>query len=589
MIRNYLGKETKVGYWNRVLSQRIARRRALALAGAGLTGAALLAACGGDDADDAAGPTSAAGATSAPGTAAATSTPGTAAGTPQRGGRLVFPTRSGQLKNWNPVSDNAAAGMAGSNAYDRLLSTTLASRGFKLEAAASVEIPDATTVIFKLRPGMVYQDVPPVNGRALKADDVVQTQIYVKDLTTAFDNGFQRNFLGSISAPDDQTVVLELSQPDAYLFSSSHLGTQSTQHIIPPETFDGLDDKPWIGSGPYQLAEHSFGNRWLFERFDNYRGAGEGLPYIDEREYIVIDDNTALQAALLGGQIHYLGFIGTLLNYNTIADLADSSGGKITLETAPGLNPMNLYLNMAPQAPDFPWKTDIRVRQAFWRLTDKEQMLQLVYAGNGLIPTGLLPNGINKAYQLDAEESAEYFKYDVQEAKQLLDAASFDLDREWETTHAIPGSVNQVAGEVWQQQVAKVGMKTKVVPLPFGTWLQDKIASANYEIIVDEVIASDSPGFFLRLLHSDPRFVFKFFGLYDPQIDALIEKSEITTDFEENVKLVKEIQLESLKLYSSVYFLNTVDFFEAYDSRLQNMETSPLSIAKYRAGAWFKS
>ena len=35
------------------------------------------------------------------------------------------------------------------------------------------------------------------------------------------------------------------------------------------------------------------------------------------------------------------------------------------------------------------------------------------------------------------------------------------------------------------------------------------------------------------------------------QVDALIEKSETTLDFQENVKLVKQIQIEVLKKYST--------------------------------------
>jgi hypothetical protein len=36
-------------YWNKIVSQRLSRRRALAAAGGGAVGAAFLAACGGDD------------------------------------------------------------------------------------------------------------------------------------------------------------------------------------------------------------------------------------------------------------------------------------------------------------------------------------------------------------------------------------------------------------------------------------------------------------------------------------------------------------------------------------------------------------
>jgi hypothetical protein len=40
------------GYWTKVVSQRVSRRRALATTGAGAAAAAFLAACGGGDGDD---------------------------------------------------------------------------------------------------------------------------------------------------------------------------------------------------------------------------------------------------------------------------------------------------------------------------------------------------------------------------------------------------------------------------------------------------------------------------------------------------------------------------------------------------------
>ena len=42
----------------------------------------------------------------------------------------------------------------------------------------------------------------------------------------------------------------------------------------------------------------------------------------------------------------------------------------------------------------------------------------------------------------------------------------------------------------------------------------------------------------------------------DPQIDALIENFEQAVDYEEQVKLVKQAQLEAVKKFSSCYLVD---------------------------------
>src|SRR5690606_28136149 len=116
------------------------------------------------------------------------------ADTPQRGG--TYGSYMSTVANYNTVANyHDGYNNAGVTVYDRLLTATLDSRGYVLQAAESVELQDEVTVVFKLVPGMKTHNKAPVNGRPITAEDIVITQQYVTDLTNAENAGFQRTRL----------------------------------------------------------------------------------------------------------------------------------------------------------------------------------------------------------------------------------------------------------------------------------------------------------------------------------------------------------------------------------------------------------
>jgi peptide/nickel transport system substrate-binding protein len=531
--------------------------------------AAFTLACGGQKPEAKAPTTAPAVGTAAP---AAAGTP-----VPKRGGRLLgyVGTTSGST---NPV-ENAAEGyvLSGVHVYDRLISFRFgkdSAKEYVLEAAQSVEMPDPTTVIFKLKPGMKYHDRAPVNGRAVSAEDVVKTQLYVKDNPRS-NNSFQNGSMQSVEAPDAQTVVFKLRAPNAYLFSSWHLGSPTAQCIIPQELLDNLNNAWPVGSGPYQLAEYELNVRYLFRRYPGYREAGRGLPYIDEREYRVMIDPAAQEAAFRSEQIHVWDVPPTLVD-----QLRKDLSAKVEVHEL--LSPS--MFTVAANVTRPPWN-DIRVREAIYRILDKQQFLELLEGGKGRAAIGTLSPALEE-YQLDPKQVEKYFRQDPRAARQLLEAAGFDFSKEVEMSTNNQQRNNQ-GMEIFQQQASRAGIKVRTVSMPFAEWVQQKMFTGNWEMFYASWPAYDSPLAPLRLQHTNTNFIHRFTGLKDPETDRLIEKAEQTLDRAERVKLVKDIQIALLEKYTPFVPTHSPMVYIGRWKYVRDYEVSPPnSQALYRTEMW---
>ncbi len=557
-------------------SGRFGRRsllRAGGVAGVGLAGAALIG-CGDDDDEPTPVPT-APGGTATPGTTpAGTATP-SGPGDSRQGGMLSLSAGATQ-DNFNPVT-NPGEGMTLSaiHIYDRLMSPRPDDRVYVLEAAEEVELVDDTTVVFTLREGLVYQDRAPVDGRPVLADDVVQMQEYILQEAGAINTAFQQFSLASMEAPDDRTVIFHLQRPNAYLFSGTQLGFPPNHCIVPSELILGdLNQTEPVGSGPYQLASHQMGVRYSYERNPTYRGAADGLPYIDVRDRIVMTDGSALEAAFRSEQNH------VWIPPAEIADrLVNDLSDRIDVQEFTALEPFVWNMSRASDAFD-----DIRVREGIYRAFDAEEIITLVADGRAVPVPGKVSAALTD-YQLDESETAEYTRHDPEEARQLLDAAGFDFDRVYEFTTLL-NPVNDSALQVLYEQMRRIGIEGTFKVQPASEWLPNTAQTGDYDIGLVGFPAWDTPQQAMRLNHSEPGSINAWMGIRDPEIDVLIEESEVMLDRDENIDKVKEIQRALLENYAHLSYVWTAMNRELKWGYIRDWETNPANHPMYRVEAW---
>ncbi|MBI5947255.1 MAG: ABC transporter substrate-binding protein [Chloroflexi bacterium] len=429
------GQESQ--YWSRFWARRASRRRIIAGAGVGSLGLAGLAAVGcGDDDDN--GSTEATSTTSSSTGSPAASTPA-----PKKGGVTRFRTYQQGTLNYD-VFANTGLRVHGpaSFIYEPLVTMKYdaAPGSFTVEPglAGKWEQVDATTYTFHLRQDVKFHNKPPVNGRALVAQDVLYSLQRRMDPKSLF-YGAMFASVDSVTAPDANTVTIKTKTPFAPFlrYMTTYFAT-----IVAPEVEKQFGDytKPEsaIGTGRWVVDKVTPDVETVYKRNQNYYLTGVG-PYVDEHhEVVVLDDQTAI-ANFKAGDLDYIGQGSTLP-----ADLADQlkkDYSKAIIKEVVGGASAGPRMMMRAEVQDLPFK-DVKVRQAISLSLDRDGLLKGLFGGRGTLGQIIGPNfGPALSLPLDKlGEGSKYFKRDVTAAKALLSAAGYanGIDITFETLTSPP-------------------------------------------------------------------------------------------------------------------------------------------------------
>jgi len=324
---------------------------------------------------------------------------------------------------------------------------------------------DATVWTFALRDGVTFHD-----GSAFDAGDVVYSLERVLDPAMDSPARSAVRMITAVEAVDDMTVRITLDTP----FADMPLQLMDYRLRIIPEGSGDTIATTGIGTGPFRLETFDAeGTTVVVANMDYW----EGPPGVERMEIIGIPDGQARLQALLGGQI-------------------DMERG-ITAQQAPMLQGSDRFV--IQEIPTGNWRglvfrtdvepfTDPRVRKAVRLVADRQELVDLVLGGQGVVACD---TPVNPRDQYRAEMDCPQ---DIAQAKALLAEAGFPDGIDIDVHVATLEPTWPTMAVAYQQQAAKAGITVNVVQAPTDgywseVWMKKDVSATRWnERPADQVL-----------------------------------------------------------------------------------------------------
>lgn len=423
-----------------LFNAKYTRRQVLAggavLAGAGVSLASLLSACGSS------------------GTSSSSSTSSTASsGAPKKGGNLVYARRQGPT-SLNPLNNVGGNGdiFATEIIFGSLVRPDPQGSDKLVPGVADTWSisPNGQDYTFHIRSNARFS-----NGDPVTADDV---KFSLDRFGTPKINTMLPNLAVGYKVTevvDPSTVVVHLSHPvSSFLYNISIFPA----FIVPKKLVQQQGNKFFnmpIGSGPFAVKQWVLGSSITFVRNPYYWESGK--PYLDQVRYDYSADDNTRMLALQTGEAQAVDGVP----FNDIASMKSNSAVQLQVSRVPYFEGLSLNHKR-------PYFADQNVRQALQYAIDKNAINTTVFAGVGTIPNSIMPAVL---YDATPQQLPPY-PYDVAKAKQLMAQSSFP--------HGFSTTLQYPAGFAYYSKLAlilqaawqEIGANVKLIEQDQGTETQ---------------------------------------------------------------------------------------------------------------------
>lgn len=423
---------------------------------------------------------------------------------------------------------------------------------------------DGLTWTFTLRDDALWSD-----GEQLTAEDVAFTYERILDGGPESANwGSYLNSVESATAPDNTTVVLELSEPNAVLpllpmpIVPEHVWSELTEKQV--KSFNN-EPPDVVGSGPFRLVEGAAGGSTIrFEKNPDYWG---GSPNIDEVVFRVFKAEDPAIQALRKGEVDFVEGVSP----NQIEALQGVEGITAQAGDSPGFDEIGFNAGSVdletdkPIGDPNPAVLDPAFRYALGFAIDREALRDRVYQGSGIPGTSIVPPAYDTYHWEPPEDVA--FTFDLEKAGQLLDEAGYTVGLDGKRT--LPGGKpmptlrlmaradSQTSVDVMQffhEWLTELDLDAEVESLE-SSKLTDVILAGEFDIFEWGWFVEPDPDSMLSYMTCDQRGGWSDTWYCNEEYDRLYAEQHTAVDEAERADLIKQMQEI---LYQDAPYLLTV-------------------------------
>ena len=493
---------------------------------------------------------------------------------PKYGGTLKVPMVY-DPSNWDPFTGNIATYVWGNAIYSNLvradlrLSDELKGKNNLKQLVAECDVCESwkvtspTQFTFKIRPDVRWQNIAPLSGRALTAEDIKFSYDKYIDPKAFQQYGIFQS-VQSIEAPDSRTLVINLKFPHAGFVDAI---THPAFYIFSKEAYDregGLKVKPPLGSGFMALEEQVPQTRMSLTRSPTYWKKdefGQQLPYLDRIELTFMPQSATQVAAFRTGQSDTI----MMSSWDLASDLlrTEKLGQTSYLHVQESnTNATGQGMMQNRKAPF----NDVRVRRALNLALDRPEIIKRAYS-EGYCSPGPIPTWwMGLEYPRACKDMGQWMRYDPTQARTLLKDAgfdeshplTFDLIASGAGGAAAPTTLAKIQSE--QEYWKAVGVIANIKQLE-TTAGQTLNRSGTWEgIYVGGVgVGTDLDAFAQKVHTGGPE---NFSGINDPEIDKLVDAQRGEFDIQKRRALGAQI---SERLHDQAwYVLDASSFYEEF-------------------------
>lgn len=382
---------------------------------------------------------------------------------------------------------------------------------------------DPTTYRVTLRNDVHWQNLPPLNGRLLTAQDVVYS--YQRQATSTWANSGLLASLASVSAPDAHTVVLKLKYPNADFLLNLADGRSK---IVAPEAVKvhgDLTKGPTVGTGPWILKDANS----IWSKFtanpDYFKSQ---MPGVGSLTISYLSAGTVYSALVT----HTVDMAE--LASNEIAQAhSDAPSLKDTSVLMPGAG-----LELAIKTDSGPFTT-VAERQALLSQLNMPQQVTKIFGGDATTTVGLpVPS---PAWELPAQTLRTYLQppSDLASVKKQLAGTSVTV-----TVGDFGDSYSKFASAV-ADAASSLGMKAAVDLVTTRQFGDNVWFGGKYQIFVGAQPPVPSLNNYLFSVY-DSKGEWNTTGYTDSKLDALIQQQAVELDPAKRIAQVHEIEKQIL-------------------------------------------